>query len=120
MTHIVHDRCTYPQHLIIDLTNSRKTNYVLHGVVVHRGDFSTGAKIFIYLKSHYYGRWIRCRNEHVTWATEEEVFEGNFGSDTKPERLITSCTAIGLIYIQEDKIDEIARKMVPNTSQKPQ
>ncbi|KAI4249937.1 MAG: hypothetical protein L6R42_008855 [Xanthoria sp. 1 TBL-2021] len=109
----VHDRCTYPANLIIDLTTSQKIPYILHGVIVHRGDSSTGGKIFIYLKSHHTGRWIRCLNELVTWATEEEVFEGNFGSDTKPEGLIISCTAIGLIYIQEDKIGEIARVMVP-------
>ncbi|KAL8783475.1 MAG: hypothetical protein Q9213_004612 [Squamulea squamosa] len=113
----VHDRCTYPPHLTINLTTLDRVKYVLHGVLVHRGDFSTGGKILIYLKSHHTGRWIRCRNELVTWATEEEVFEGNFGSNTQPERLITSCTAMGLIYIQEDKAHEIARVMVPNGEQ---
>ncbi|KAL8800925.1 MAG: hypothetical protein Q9223_007165 [Gallowayella weberi] len=109
----VHDRCTYPSYLTIDLTSGEQVKYILHGVIVHRGDFTTGAKIFIFLKSHHNNRWIRCRNEQVTWATEEEVFEGNFGSNTKPERLITSCTASGLIYIQENKVDQIARTMVP-------
>ncbi|KAL8683543.1 MAG: hypothetical protein Q9186_000455 [Xanthomendoza sp. 1 TL-2023] len=109
----VHDRCSYPSYFTIHLTNGEQVNYVLHGVIVHRGDFTTGAKILIFLKSHHNNRWIRCRNEQVTWAAEEEVFEGNFGSDTVPERLITSCTATGLIYIQKDKVNEIARVMVP-------
>lgn len=109
----VHDRCTYPANLVINLTSTQKIPYVLHGVIVHRGDVTTGGKIFIYLKSHHTGRWIRCQNELVTWATEEQVFEGNFGSDTRPERLVTSCTATGLIYIREDQIGTIARVMVP-------
>ncbi len=109
----VHSRCTYPAKLVIELTGSQKIPYVLHGVIVHRGDVTTAGKIFIYLKSHHTGRWIRCQNELVTWATEEQVFEGNFGSDTRPERLVTSCTATGLIYIQEDQIGKIARVMVP-------
>ncbi|KAL8798803.1 MAG: hypothetical protein Q9182_006375 [Xanthomendoza sp. 2 TL-2023] len=109
----VHDRCAYPSHLTIHLTSGEHVEYILHGVIVHRGDFSTGAKIFIFLKSHHSNRWIRCRNEQVTWASEEEVFEGNFGSNIKPTRLITSCTASGLIYIQANKVDQIARVMVP-------
>lgn len=109
----VHDRCTYPAKLVIELTSSQKISYVLHGVIVHRGDTVMGGKIFIYLKSHHTGRWIRCQSELVTWATEEQVFEGNFGSNTPLERLDTSCTATGLIYIREDQLGDIARVMVP-------
>lgn len=70
-------------------------------------------KSFIYLRSHSIGKWIRCRNEHVTWATEQEVFAGNFGSDRKPNILYESCTATALIYIDETRVDDIARVMVP-------
>ena len=109
----VHSRCTYPAKLVTELTGSQKIPYVLHGVVVHRGDVTTAGKIFIYLKSHHTSRWIRCKNELVTWATEEQVFESNFGSDIRPERPNTGCRAVGLIYIREDQIGDIARVMVP-------
>ncbi|KAL8991707.1 MAG: hypothetical protein Q9169_007725 [Polycauliona sp. 2 TL-2023] len=109
-----HDYFTYPANLTMDdLTTSEKTSYVLHGVIVHHGTTIHNEDVFIYLKSHNTGHWIRCQDVLVTWATEEEVFENNFGSDTKPESPRACCTAIGLIYIQEDKISEVARVMVP-------
>ncbi|KAL8710758.1 MAG: hypothetical protein Q9220_004776 [cf. Caloplaca sp. 1 TL-2023] len=95
------------------LARWRYTVIVHRGAFARFGDINSKAKIIIFLKSHLVGRWMRCRNEHVTWATEEEVFEGNFGSDVKPERLITSSTAVGLIYLQTDRINELARVMVP-------
>lgn len=79
---------------------------------------TTEGKIFIYLRSHSTGKWIRCRNEHVTWATEQEVFGCNFGSDSEPKILYESCTATALIYIDETRVDEIARVMVPYGGQR--
>lgn len=76
------------------------------GLMAHEG------KSLVYLRSHGTGKWIRCRNELVTWATEQEVFEQNFGSDTTPKVHYESCTATGLIYIDETRVDEIVRVMV--------
>lgn len=90
----------------------------LNSVIIHRGDITTGGKIFIYLKSHHLNRWIRCRNEHVTWATTEEVFEGSFGYHTEPQgyqALIASSTAVGLIYLRESELHHLARVMEPYT-----
>ncbi|KAL8992618.1 MAG: hypothetical protein Q9169_006964 [Polycauliona sp. 2 TL-2023] len=109
-----HDYFAYPASLARDdLTTCEQITYILHGVIVHRGDNFIHSDVFIYIKSHNTGHWIRCQDETVTWASEDEVFEKNYGSGTSPENLDPSCTAIGLIYIQEDKIGDIAKVMVP-------
>ncbi|KAL8666371.1 MAG: hypothetical protein Q9168_007498 [Polycauliona sp. 1 TL-2023] len=114
----IYDRCTYPASMVIDRTKSNKITYVLHSVIAHRGyakNHPDDQNFFLYLKSHNTGRWVLCEHELVRWATEEEVFENNFGSGIVPELDApdVSSVAVGLIYIREDKISEIARVMVP-------
>ncbi|KAL8645974.1 MAG: hypothetical protein Q9210_006409 [Variospora velana] len=109
----VHSHLAYPPRLTLDQQREPlRVNYVLHGVLVHMGFGINGGKSFIYLKSHSTGRWIRCRNEHVTWATEQEVFDANFGSGI-PKKMYETCTAYGLIYLDESRVHELARVMVP-------
>ncbi|KAI4129777.1 MAG: hypothetical protein LQ338_002087 [Usnochroma carphineum] len=110
----IHSHFTYPARMSLEQKSEPfQLNYVLHGVLVHMGFNNDGGRILIYLKSHSTGKWIRCRNEHVTWATEQEVFDDNFGSGREPERLYESCTASALIYLDERRVDDIARVMVP-------
>lgn len=74
--------------------------------MVHRGG-TTGGKSFIFLKPRKDGRWLKFRNDHVSYATDTEAIDDNFGSDKLPEKLSTSCTAQVLIYLQEDRLDEL-------------
>ncbi|KAL9048781.1 MAG: hypothetical protein Q9206_005849 [Seirophora lacunosa] len=61
---------------------------------------------------HSTGRWIRCLQEHVRWATEREVFDNNF-RQSKYRRM----RAEALIYLDESKLHHLARDIVPPGSQ---
>ena len=74
--------------------------------LVHRGDM-IGGKSFIFLKPRKDGPWLKFRNDHVSFATPREAMDDNFGSDNPPFKLSTSCTAHGLVYLQEDRADEL-------------
>lgn len=74
--------------------------------MVHRGDME-GGKSFIFLKPRKDGQWLKFRNDHVSYATPREAMDDNFGSDHPPPKLSMSSTAQALIYLQEDKLDEL-------------
>ncbi|KAL8934772.1 MAG: hypothetical protein Q9216_005740 [Gyalolechia sp. 2 TL-2023] len=111
---MVHSLFTYPSRLTLDQKDEPfQISYTLHGVLVHQGYHASGGKIFIYLKSHRTGKWILCRNEHVIWTTAAEAFEGNFGSDGEPVEPFTSRTATALVYLDENRIHEVAKDLIP-------
>lgn len=124
----INDKYEFPER--IDLSpymdkDILKTNpgprwYELHGVLVHTGDISTG-HYYALIKPGIEDQWYRFDDERVWKATKKQVFDENFGFDRLPDDKIRTMTreqyqeyfvarhtsAYMLVYIQEDKKDEI-------------
>lgn len=132
----INDRYEFPEsidlspYLDADAPKDTPAEFVLHGVLVHSGDISTG---------HYYtmiqpdanGLWYRFDDDRVIKATKTQVFEENFGkkklSDeelqtlTKEEYqnylLARQTSAYMLVYIRKDMeetiLKEVERSDVP-------
>ncbi|CAR27807.1 ZYRO0D07062p [Zygosaccharomyces rouxii] len=94
--------------------------YGLHGVLVHTGDISTG-HYYALIKPGLEDQWYRFDDERVWKVSKKQAFDENFGFDRLPDDKIRTMTreqyqeyfiarhtsAYMLVYIQEDKKDEI-------------
>ena len=78
--------------------------YKLHGIIIHDGTLEGGQNVTMFKPSRE-GRWLKFDDDRVTYATNYEVFDDNFGhgedSATPTKR------AYYLIYIRESMIDQI-------------
>jgi ubiquitin carboxyl-terminal hydrolase 7 len=112
-------------YLASEADKSEPWTYVLHGVLVHSGDFNAG-HYYAYLKPTKDGFFYRFDDERVTRATESEVTKENFGGDhgangvpnrNEYARINTnikrSMSAYMLVYIRESRIDEILPELTP-------
>ena len=91
--------------------------YSLYGVIVHDGNMNSG-HYYVFLKDFTIDTWIKYNDTRVTYASDPEVFENNFGGfveeigitddcEITPQLKESSQTAYMLIYVKKDKIDEI-------------
>ncbi|OZJ04728.1 hypothetical protein BZG36_01825 [Bifiguratus adelaidae] len=89
--------------------------YILHGVLVHSGDFH-GGHYFALLKPEKDGKWYKFDDDRVTLATLKEVTEENFGGEppnamgaVRPNMKVLKrfTNAYMLVYIRESAIDEV-------------
>lgn len=101
--------------------------YNLHGVLVHSGDVH-GGHYFVLIKPTVNGRWLKFDDDRVTFATEREVLEDNFGGEMllpngrHPEpRTPANGAAKGaakrftnaymLVYVRESRAPEVLREV---------
>lgn len=109
------------QNLKDEKTKSSKVKdnylYELFGIVVHDGNVE-GGHYYTFFKENKTDQWIKFNDRVVTYATEDEVYEKNFGGiekniyvedegDIQEEYNGNTRTAYILIYLQSNKIDEI-------------
>ncbi|CAG8581315.1 9289_t:CDS:10, partial [Cetraspora pellucida] len=90
------------EYLSLDSDKSKPHNYLLHGVIVHSGDFH-GGSYHIFLKPERSGRWFKFDDDTITPVTDKEVLENSYG-DNDPN-IAGYITAYSLIYIRESDID---------------
>lgn len=104
---------------------NRACRLMVNRVVVNHGG-KEGAKAYVFLKPQKDGGWIKFRNEQVVFATSKEAIEDNFGNDIRPARIATSCTAQGLLYLEDCMLDrllgptddiDMARCLLPNVDE---
>lgn len=83
----VQDRFEYPSSINLaefldeSADRSRSWDYMLHSVIVHDGDPSSG-HYTILITPEKDGRWFKFDDDRVTPALECEAFEDNFGGNT--------------------------------------
>ncbi|CAO3609348.1 unnamed protein product [Cunninghamella echinulata] len=130
----INDRHEFPEEINLDQFVSKDAerkesyDYVLYGVLVHSGDIH-GGHYFALIKPNKEGKWLRFDDDRVTPVTKKEVFDENFGDDSKPlpdthsnlslinggggirannARLMKRYTnAYMLVYIQRSKLEEV-------------
>ncbi|CAG8473953.1 35423_t:CDS:10, partial [Racocetra persica] len=104
----INDRYEYPMeidlqgYLSSDSDKSKSYNYLLHGVIVHVGDFH-GGTYYIFLKPEKNGKWFKFNDEKIIPVIDKEVLENNYGG--KDPNVDINVTACSLIYIRESDID---------------
>ncbi|KAF3940694.1 hypothetical protein ABW19_dt0201570 [Dactylella cylindrospora] len=110
-------------YLSADADKSEAYEYVLHGVLVHSGDFNAG-HYYAFIKPDAGGKWFKFDDDRVTPATIKEVLDDNFGGDipnsqflgplrnpyTRTMSLKRSMSAYMLVYIRKTRMDEILPK----------
>ncbi|KAF3138571.1 hypothetical protein TWF703_004619 [Orbilia oligospora] len=106
-----------------DADKSEPYDYVLHGVLVHSGDFNAG-HYYAFIKPEAGGRWFKFDDDRVTPATLKEVLDDNFGGEfpasqllgplrnpyTRTMNLKRSMSAYMLVYIRKTRMDDILPK----------
>ncbi|KAI9295768.1 cysteine proteinase [Neoconidiobolus thromboides FSU 785] len=119
----INDRYEFPDSIDLgdflseEADRSESWEYQLHGVLVHSGDLH-GGHYFALLKPTPGGKWYKFDDDRVTFATDNEVFEESFGSDTggmtltpgmRPNhRLLKKFSnAYMLVYVRKSKLKEI-------------
>lgn len=110
-----------------DVVGRIPAEYVLHGVLVHSGDISTG---------HYYamiqpdanGDWYRFDDDRVLKVSKKQVFEENFGKAKLGDDVLQNFTkdeyqnyliarqtsAYMLVYIRKDMEETILKEIDPS------
>lgn len=100
--------------------NNRKKDfykYELFGVVVHDGN-AEGGHYYTFFKERQSRNWIKFNDSKTMYVSEIDVFETNFGGKEKQVAVYengdisveyngNSRTAYILVYLQQDKIEEI-------------
>ncbi|KAJ3111095.1 hypothetical protein HK100_002809, partial [Physocladia obscura] len=113
----INDRYEFPKELdlepFLDESSEQKKKpqkYLLHGVLVHAGDFS-GGHYCAFLRAENNGKWFKFDDDHVTPVSEYDAMEENFGSDaaTKTRLLKKFTNAYMLVYVRESNADEILK-----------
>ncbi|GAB7360635.1 hypothetical protein MBLNU230_g0515t1 [Neophaeotheca triangularis] len=123
----VNDRYEFPEVFdaapYLDETADKSQPYIyhLHGVLVHSGDLNAG-HYYAFLKPEKHGEFYRFDDDRVTKATKREAIDDNFGGDyangangnakgqnpyTRQWSTKRSNNAYMLVYIRENKLDEI-------------
>ncbi|EWC45003.1 hypothetical protein DRE_06283 [Drechslerella stenobrocha 248] len=108
-------------YLAEDADKSEPYEYVLHGVLVHSGDFNAG-HYYAFIKPDAGGKWFKFDDDRVTPATIKEVLDDNFGGDIPAAQYIgigprnpysrtmslkRSMSAYMLVYIRKTRLDSI-------------
>lgn len=114
MFHVVfhqsNNRYEYPAEIdleeFLDSTADKTMSWVykLHGIIIHDGTMKGGQYVTIFKPSRD-GRWFKFEDDRVTYATNYEAFDDNFGHG-EDSTTRTKC-AYYLIYILESMIDQI-------------
>jgi ubiquitin carboxyl-terminal hydrolase 7 len=103
-------RHEYPSEIdlaeFLDSTTDRRTSWVynLHGVIVHDGTLR-GGQYVTYFKPSRTGRWLKFDDQRVTFASDYEVFDRNYGAGEDGDMRATN--AYVLIYIRESMIERV-------------
>lgn len=114
----VHRKIEYPEQLNLADYYSTKVDeliYSLYAVVVQDGNMNSG-HYFVFIRDFKKEIWLKFNDTKVTYASEEEVFQQNFGGTeenfeiSNEGNIITFDsenfrTAYILIYVQKDKIE---------------
>ncbi|CAG8433376.1 8105_t:CDS:10 [Ambispora gerdemannii] len=124
----INDRYEFPmeidleEYLSPEADRTKPQKYLLHGVLVHSGDFH-GGHYFALIKPEKDGKWLKFDDDRVTPVTDREVLEDNYGgeinnSNPHPIRpavrnLKRFTNAYMLVYIREFDIDEILAPVRP-------
>ena len=95
---------------------SESYNYVLHGVLVHSGDFNAG-HYYAFLKPTASGFFYKFDDDRVTRATTREVLDENYGGDyannggfrnlPRPVAIKRAMSAYMLVYLRQSRLDKI-------------
>jgi hypothetical protein len=128
----VHTRISYPNKIDFSCYYLTKVDDIIHclyGVIVHDGLIDQG-HYFVFLRDFKNNRWIKFNDTKVSIASEDEVFNQNFGGEesevyvTNSGEIIKSSkdiqrTAYMLIYVQENKIQnlfcDVSEKDIPES-----
>jgi ubiquitin C-terminal hydrolase len=114
----VHRKIEYPEQLNLADYYSTKVDeliYSLYAVVVQDGNMNSG-HYFVFIRDFKKNIWLKFNDTKVTYASEEEVFQQNFGGTeenfeiSNDGNIITFDsenfrTAYVLIYVQKDRIE---------------
>ncbi|KAF3926684.1 hypothetical protein ABW21_db0202821 [Orbilia brochopaga] len=106
-----------------DADKSEPYDYVLHGVLVHSGDFNAG-HYYAFIKPDAGGKWFKFDDDRVTPATIKEVLDDNFGGEipnaqylgplrnpyTRTMSMKRSMSAYMLVYIRKTRMHDILPK----------
>ncbi|EPS37721.1 hypothetical protein H072_8604 [Dactylellina haptotyla CBS 200.50] len=110
-------------YLADDADKSESYEYVLHGVLVHSGDFNAG-HYYAFIKPDAGGNWFKFDDDRVTPATIKEVLDDNFGGEipnsqflgplrnpyTRTMSLKRSMSAYMLVYIRKTRMHDMLPK----------
>ncbi|CAO0799162.1 unnamed protein product [Mucor circinelloides] len=83
--------------------------YILHGVLVHTGSVSNG-HYFAFVRPTKEDKWFEFNDERVTPAALDEVFEANYGGQSKHAKKFKTkreTNAYMLVYIRESSQDQV-------------
>ncbi|KAG2213843.1 hypothetical protein INT47_001112 [Mucor saturninus] len=113
----INDRHEFPDEIDLEpflsdsADRSESHKYALHGVLVHTGDLS-GGHYFAFVRPTQENKWFKFDDDRVTPASLNQVFEDNFGGETKnvhptykPVKRFTN--AYMLVYIRKSRQDQI-------------
>ncbi|CDO95463.1 unnamed protein product [Kluyveromyces dobzhanskii CBS 2104] len=126
----INDRYEFPESIdlspYLDSSVSKDTpaEYILHGVLVHSGDISTG-HYYAMIQPDAHGSWYRFDDDRVIKATDTQVFEENFGKakasdeeiqgftkdDYQNYLLARQTSAYMLVYIRKDMEKSILKEV---------
>lgn len=126
----INDRYEFPESIdlshYLDSAAPKDTpaDYILHGVLVHSGDISTG-HYYAMIQPDAHGSWYRFDDDRVIKATDKQVFEENFGKAKLPDDEIQGFTkdeyqnyllarqtsAYMLVYIRKDMEESILKEV---------
>jgi hypothetical protein len=82
--HQLNSRYEYPAEIdlgeFLDSTADKTMSWVykLHGIIIHDGTMESGQYVTMFKPSRD-GRWLKFDDDRVTYATNYEVFDDNFG-----------------------------------------
>ena len=109
----VTDRFEFPQKInldeFLDEREATPANYTLHSVLVQGGD-TGGGHYIVYVRPSADGAWFKFDDDNVIETTEAHAVEGTFGANPDETGRVVSCSsAYMLVYIRDDRIEEITR-----------
>lgn len=91
-------------YLAADVDRSEPWEYVIYGVVAHRGGIA-GGQYSVFLRPGKDGQFYKFDDERVTKATLRDSVQNNFGTeDGQPSK---KPTAYMLIYIRKSRLDHL-------------
>ncbi|OIR58541.1 MAG: ubiquitin carboxyl-terminal hydrolase [Amphiamblys sp. WSBS2006] len=118
-TEKVHDRYEFPRVLYMDDYLSEDTEhdalqkYLLVHVLVHLGHGVEGRHYVVYIRDLATDRWMKFDDDVVTYATESEAVESNYGGAGEPRErsrgkfLRRVSSAYMLVYVRESDIQNV-------------
>ena len=116
----VTDRFEFPQKInldeFLDKREATPANYTLHSVLVHGGGTAGGyvdhGDFVVYVRPDDVGAWYKFDNANVTKTSEAHAVEGTFGANNVESRVVTCASAYMLVYIRDDRIEELTRPVL--------